>query len=88
VLTRIAATMGGMPHGAAWHRRLLDDAALQLPKLRPAILSADTVRALEPYLAFRHRCRNLYLFDLDAALVKPLTSFSRQHVPRSRRCMS
>ena len=71
-LTRIAATMGGMPDGAAWHRRLLDDAALELPKLRPAILSADTVRALEPYLAFRHRFRNLYLFDLGAALLKPL----------------
>ena len=27
---------------------------------------------LEPYLAFRHRFRNLYLFDLDVRLVLPL----------------
>jgi hypothetical protein len=66
--------MGDMPDGAAWHRRLLTNAALALPKLRPAILTAESVRSLEPYLAFRHRFRNLYLFDLDAALLEPLLS--------------
>jgi hypothetical protein len=27
---------------------------------------------LDPYLAFRHRFRNLYLFDLDWQLMEPL----------------
>jgi hypothetical protein len=71
-LTRIAGTIGGLPDGHAWHRRLLEDATLDLPKLRPPILSESTVKLLEPYLAFRHRFRNLYLFDLDARLVAPL----------------
>lgn len=71
-LTRIAIAMGGVPEGASWHRRLLDDATLDLPKLRPPVLSESTARMLEPYLAFRHRFRNLYLFDLDAGLVAPL----------------
>ncbi len=73
-LTRIAASMGGMPDGASWHRQLLQDAELEPPKLRPAILARHSVRALDPYLAFRHRFRNLYLFDLDAALMVPLVA--------------
>jgi hypothetical protein len=71
-LTRIAGTIGGLPEGHAWHRRLLEDSTLNLPKLRPPILSESTIKFLEPYLAFRHRFRNLYLFDLDAKLVAPL----------------
>ncbi len=71
-LSRIALAMGGVPEGGAWHRRLLDDATLDLPKLRPPVLAESTVRLLEPFLAFRHRFRNLYLFDLDASLISPL----------------
>lgn len=73
-LTRIAAVTGGLPEGAAWHRKLLEDATLDLPKLRPPVLRPSTARLLEPYLAFRHRFRNLYLFDLDAALTAPLVA--------------
>ena len=71
-LTRIAGAMGSMPGGPAWHRQLLDDATLELPQIRPPVLSEPTAQMLEPYLAFRHRFRNLYLFDLDARLVLPL----------------
>lgn len=71
-LTRITAVTGGMPEGAAWHRQLLTDATLDLPKLRPPVLREGTARLLEPYLAFRHRFRNLYLFDLDGGLTAPL----------------
>lgn len=71
-LARIASAMAVLPAGPAWHRRLLEEAALDLPKVRPPIFSEDTVRRLDAYLAFRHRFRNLYLFDLDADLVIPL----------------
>jgi hypothetical protein len=73
---RIAAEFGGVPQGSGWHRALLDDMALEIPKLRPAVLSEQTVRVLSRFLAFRHRFRNLYLFDLEApplvALVQEL----------------
>jgi hypothetical protein len=72
VLSRVASVVGASLNGPAWHRRLLDDATLDLPKLRPPVLSLGTARLLEPYLAFRHRFRNLYLFDLDARLLLPL----------------
>ncbi len=71
-LMRIAGATGSLPEGGSWHRRLLDDATLELPQIRPPVLSESTARMLEPYLAFRHRFRNLYLFDLDARLVLPL----------------
>lgn len=71
-LARIASTLAVLPDGPAWHRRLLEEATLDLPKIRPPVLSCDTARRLDPYLAFRHRFRNFYLFDLDPSLVIPL----------------
>ena len=71
-LMRIAGATSSQPEGGAWHRQLLDDATLDLPQIRPPVLSESAARMLEPYLAFRHRFRNLYLFDLDVRLVLPL----------------
>lgn len=34
---------GGVPAGAAWHRELLESMALDLPGLRPPVVSVDTV---------------------------------------------
>lgn len=76
-LARIARVMNGMPEGADWHRQLLEDARLALPSVRPTILSDAAYRALEPYLAFRHRFRNLYLFDLEVGLLLPLVERAR-----------
>ena len=38
--------------------------ALDVPGVRPAVLGEPALQALVPYLGFRHRFRNLYLFDL------------------------
>ncbi|MBK6849068.1 MAG: hypothetical protein IPG96_16550 [Proteobacteria bacterium] len=45
---------------------------MSIPQTRPAVLSEATVAQLDSYLAFRHRFRNLYLFDLEASLLEPL----------------
>jgi hypothetical protein len=58
-LARIATTTTGVPAGNAWHRQLLEQATLDLPKVRPAILSSATARRLDGDPAFRHRFRNL-----------------------------
>ena len=50
----------------------MSDATLDLPKVRPPILSEETAKRLDAFLAFRHRFRNLYLFDLATDLVEPL----------------
>ena len=64
-LDRIASKMGGMPSGPAWHRELLTSMTLDIEGVRPRVLSRDAARELDTYLAFRHRFRNLYVFDLE-----------------------
>ncbi|MBN1992886.1 MAG: hypothetical protein JW953_09280 [Anaerolineae bacterium] len=53
------------PSGERWHRDLLDQMGQQIPNVRPAVLSAETVEKLDEFLAFRHRVRNLYAFNLE-----------------------
>jgi hypothetical protein len=71
-LSRIATVIGTMPAGQGWHRQLLRDSTLDLPGVRPGVLSAAAETGLERFLGFRHRFRNLYLFDLDRELTLPL----------------
>lgn len=68
-LDRIAAVFGSRSKADGWHRRLLNESALDVPGVRMAVLSKTSVETLEPLLAFRHRVRNLYAFQLDEARV-------------------
>lgn len=71
-LERIARTFRTLPDGPNWHRTLLEESALDVPRVRPAVLRASTAHGMGRYLGFRHRFRNLYLFDLDDAQMRPL----------------
>ncbi len=71
-LERIARTFQSLPDGPNWHRALLDESALDVPRVRPAVLRSSTAHEMGRYLGFRHRFRNLYLFDLDGAQMRPL----------------
>ncbi len=55
------------PAGADWHRRLLDDARLDLPGLRPPLLSVETVRLAHELRGFRHVVRHAYEMEYDRA---------------------
>ncbi len=72
VLERVARVFGNLPDGPGWHRELLASAALDVPLARPPVLREQTVVVLARYLAFRHRFRNLYLFDLEPEQMEPL----------------
>lgn len=71
-LGRVARHFDLMPAGAGWHRELLDSATVDVPGVRPPVLSVGSVRALDPFLAFRHRVRNLYPFELEGDRVRLL----------------
>lgn len=71
-LERIARAFQALPDGPNRHRALLDESALDVPRVRPAVLRASTAHEIGRYLGFRHRFRNLYLFDLDGAQMRPL----------------
>jgi hypothetical protein len=63
---------GGLPAGPMWHRELLNNMALELPGIRPAVIQQTTARKLEEFLRFRHLFRNLYGFELEWSKLKLL----------------
>jgi hypothetical protein len=63
---------GGLPTGSAWHRELLDNMSLDLPSIRPPVITRDTLRLLSEFLRFRHMFRNIYGFELEWERLKPL----------------
>ncbi len=63
IFQRIAANLGGSPpSGQRWHSELLNDMALELPKVRPAVIRRNTHEPLSRLLRLRHVLRNLYAF--------------------------
>lgn len=62
----IAALVGkSLPSGDSWHKLLLRQMAEELPGIRPAVISAETMTMLDRYRTFRHVARNIYTFNLD-----------------------
>lgn len=61
-----------IPQGAEWHRELLEQMALEIPGLRPPVITPTTAALLEPYRGFRHVFRNVYGFNLSFSRVKEL----------------
>lgn len=60
------------PSGERWHRDLLMQMGREIPGVRPAILSPDSVEMLDEFLAFRHLMRNIYTFHLNAERLREL----------------
>ena len=73
IFERIADELdGGRPQGARWHRQLLDSMTLEIPSVRPAVITPELAGRLREFLAFRRRFRNLYGFDLYGERLTPL----------------
>lgn len=65
IFRRIAGNLGGIPPTSSrWHSELLDDMALELPAIRPAVIARSTADALSRLLGLRHALRNLYAWTL------------------------
>lgn len=74
IFLRIAAELGGVPRGDQWHRQLLDDMALDLDDLRPAVISSGLRTRLQTFLRFRHLFRNIYGHELDPGRLGEIAS--------------
>lgn len=73
IFERISPSLdGATPTGGSWHRDLLRAMSLDLPTIRPPVLSVETEAQLAEYLRFRHLFRNLYAFDLKWSRVREL----------------
>jgi hypothetical protein len=73
IFHQIATTVdGGLPTGREWHRDLLKQMQVDLPDLRPPVLSAEAGEAIDEFLRFRHIVRNIYAFEFDPERVERL----------------
>lgn len=70
LFTLIAASVDGTrPVGANWHQLLLQQMAVEVSGVRPAVISQAIYETLEDYRAFRHLVRNIYTFHFDPVRV-------------------
>lgn len=53
-----------LPKGESWHKSLLDQMKIEIPGVRPAIVSGSTYEKLDDLRGFRHRVGNIYGFNL------------------------
>jgi hypothetical protein len=60
------------PEGKTWHQTLLKQMAIDLPTIRPSVISEDSRIALDEYRKFRHVVRHIYSFNIRVARLKPL----------------
>jgi len=61
-----------VPAGETWHKNLLLQMTEEIPGIRPAVISEETMAALDSYRTFRHLARNIYTFNLDTRRMKTL----------------
>jgi uncharacterized protein YutE (UPF0331/DUF86 family) len=46
--------------------------SIEVPGVRPAVISMELKEKLEEYRGFRHVVRNVYTYHLDPGKIKPL----------------
>ena len=63
-----------VPMGEEWHSELLHQMTLNIPGLRPPVITTHTEKRLREYLGFRHLFRKRYGFELDWEKMKRLLS--------------
>lgn len=61
-----------LPADEKWHRKLLLQMALDIPDLRPSLISKETAAKLDEIRAFRYVFRNVYGFNLSAERIVDL----------------
>jgi hypothetical protein len=75
IFEKIAATIdGSVPTAANWHQELLAQMCMDIPGVRPAVISGELRDLLEDYRGFRHVVRNVYTFHLNPAKMEWLIS--------------
>lgn len=81
-LSRVTRVLeGDLPEGPDWHQTLLNDMALEIESVRPAVLSPETLVGLRPLLAFRHFLRHSYAVALDGERLEDLRKVALQVRP-------
>lgn len=63
---KIATTVdGSVPTAPNWHQELLSQMSMEIPEVRPAVITQELREMLEDYRGFRHVVRNVYTHQLN-----------------------
>lgn len=73
-----------VPVDSEWHRELLRQMSIEVPGVRPPVLSAETLRVLDEYLRFRHVVRHVYTFAFDPERIERLVGQMRSSFEKVR----
>lgn len=63
---------GGLTSGGDYHRELLRSMTIEIPDIRPSIISRDLAEELDEYRRFRHMFRHSYGSELRWRKMEPL----------------
>ena len=63
---------GGLTSGGDYHRELLRSMTLEIPDIRPSIISRELAEELDEYRRFRHMFRHFYGSELRWRKMEPL----------------
>lgn len=58
--------------GEHWHQELLKRMATDIPEIRPAVLSKESLALLDEFRGFRHVVRNVYTFNFNPQRIELL----------------
>lgn len=82
LLARITRTLEASSiETSSWHRELLRSSSLELPELRPALLSVESLSGLSRLLSFRHFLRRACSTSLDGEALRDLRGRARALAP-------
>jgi len=57
---------------SSWHSELLNRMLIEVPDIRPAVITEDIATVLNELRSFRHVFRNFYVFVIDAERISAL----------------
>ncbi|MER3435208.1 MAG: hypothetical protein C4288_17775 [Leptolyngbya sp. ERB_1_1] len=60
------------PQGSNWHQTLLEQMAVEVGEVRPAVISEANREGLNNYRRFRHIVRHLYTQQFEPERIQPL----------------
>jgi len=73
IFERIASRIDNVyPSGPNWHCELLNQISIEIPGIRPPVLSAELRERLEEYRGFRHVVRHVYSHHLNPEKIEQL----------------
>ncbi len=61
-----------LPEGSDWHIQLLRQVSMEIPGIRPRVISKSLMVSLDEFRGFRHVFRNVYGFNLNSKRIKDL----------------